>query len=227
MKTIGLIGGMSWESSAAYYRLLNEEVKARLGGLHSAQCLMFSVEFAEIEELQRSGDWDRATELMVDAGRRLEAGGADCVLICTNTMHRMAEDVAAAVSIPLIHIAEVTAAAMKSAGVSIAGLLGTNYTMEGTVYDGYQIEMIVPPPEARQIVHQIIYDELCLGLVRDESRQAYLDIINNLVDEGARGIVLACTELTLLNLDDDCAVPIFDTTKLHALAAVDFALEAS
>jgi aspartate racemase len=227
MKTIGLIGGMSWESSAEYYRLLNEEVKARLGGLHSAQCLMFSVEFAEIEELQRSGDWGRATELMVDAGRRLEAGGADCILICTNTMHRMADDVAAAVSIPLIHIAEVTAAAMQSAGVSVAGLLGTNYTMEGTVYNGRQIEMIVPPPEARQIVHQVIYDELCLGLVRDESRGAYVDIINNLVDEGARAIVLACTELTLLNLEDDCPVPIFDTTKLHALAAVDFALEAS
>ena len=230
MKTIGLIGGMSWESSAEYYRIINEEVKARLGGLHSAQSLMYSVDFAEIEELQRGGDWDRATEMMVAAGRRLEAGGADCILICTNTMHRMADDVAAGVSIPLIHIAEVTAGAIQSAGVHCVGLLGTNYTMEGAIYpdtltDEHQIEVLVPASDARQIIHNVIYEELVLGIVKESSREQYQHIISGLVDDGARGIILGCTELTLLNLDKVCAVPLFDTTRLHALAAVDFALE--
>ena len=229
MKTIGLIGGMSWESSAEYYRIINEEVKNRLGGLHSAQSLMYSVDFAEIEELQRGGDWDRATEMMVDVGRRLEAGGADCILICTNTMHKMADDVAASVSIPLIHIAEVTAAAIKSQGMADVGLLGTNYTMEGTIYSeiltgSHQIDVRVPPPDARQIVHSVIYEELVLGIIKDDSRDEYQRIITDLVNDGASGIILGCTEIPLLIQDEHSPVPLFDTTRLHALAAVDFAL---
>ena len=228
MKTIGMIGGMSWESSAEYYRILNEEVRARLGGLHSADCLMYSVDFADIEQLQRSGDWDRATEMMVAAGRRLEAGGADCVLILTNTMHRMASEVAAAVSIPLIHIADVTAKAIKATKVDCVGLLGTNFTMEGAVYPEnlalHQIDLRIPPPESRQVVHSIIYDELCLGVVEDASRAAHQRIIADLVADGAQGIILGCTELTLLDLQADSPVPLFDTTLLHAQAAVDFAL---
>jgi len=229
MKTIGLIGGMSWESSAEYYRIINEAVKTRLGGLHSAQSLLFSVDFAEIEALQHAGDWDTATRHMVGAAQRLQNGGADCIILCTNTMHRMAGAVAAAVDIPFIHIADPTAAQIKARGLQTVGLLGTAYTMEGEFYRGrlvqqFGLNVLTPPPADRQLVHQIIYDELCLGAIRQDSRQTYQRIIQDLAAAGAQGVILGCTEIMLLIDPAACPIPAFDTTTLHALAAVDFAL---
>jgi aspartate racemase len=230
MKTIGLIGGMSWESSAEYYRLINEGVKARLGGLHSADCLMYSFDFAEIEALQMAGDWETATQWMIDASRLLERGGAACIVICTNTMHRMADAVQAAVDRPLIHIADPTAAAIQAAGITRIGLLGTRFTMEGDFYRGrlervHGLEVLVPDDVGREIVHRIIYDELVLGDIRPGSRKAYLEIIDGLEDSGAQGVILGCTEIGLLIQQAHTSLPVFDTTRLHALAAVDFALE--
>lgn len=229
MRTIGLIGGMSWESSAEYYRLINEDVKARLGGLHSADCLMFSFDFAEIEALQMAGDWDTATRRMIEAAQRLERGGAACVVICTNTMHKMAGAVADAVSIPLIHIADPTAAAIKAQGMNRIGLLGTAFTMEQAFYAGrlreaHGLAVLTPDAPDRATVHRIIYEELVLGTIRDESRAAYVAIIEKLAAAGAEGVILGCTEIGLLIKPEDSPLPVFDTTVLHARAAVDFAL---
>ncbi len=229
MKTIGLIGGMSWESSLEYYRIINEQVRARLGGLHSARCLMFSFDFAEIEELQHAGNWTAATERMVEAARNLEKGGADFVLICTNTMHKMAAEVQAGISIPLVHIADPTAKIIKSRGITKIGLLGTKYTMEQDFYKGrlienYGLDVVVPDAAGRQIIHDIIYDELCLGVVKESSRGAYQTIIEQLKQRGAEGIILGCTEIGLLIGASDTDLPVFDTTQLHAEAAVTWAM---
>ena len=228
-KVIGLIGGMSWESSAEYYRIINEKVRDRLGGLHSARCLMWSFDFAEIEALQHAGRWDKATELMIEAARRLERGGADFFLICTNTMHRMAEDVQAAVAIPLLHIADPTAERIKRAGFRRVGLLGTAFTMEQDFYKGrltsrHGLDVIVPDAEDRRTVHRVIYDELVQGRVEENSRAAYRAVIARLVAQGAEAIILGCTEIMLLVRPEDSAVPLFDTTAIHADAAVERAL---
>ena len=231
MKTIGMIGGMSWESSLEYYRILNETVKARLGGLHSARCLMYSVDFAEIEELQHKGKWEDATELMIDAAKRVESGGADFLIICTNTMHKMAEEVQQSINIPLLHIADATAARIKSQEIKKIGLLGTRFTMEEDFYKGrlvekHKLNVIIPNADERRIVHQVIYDELCKGKIKESSRAKFLEIMKYLVEDGAEGIILGCTEIGLLVKQENSLVPLFDTTKIHAEAAVDFALEA-
>lgn len=230
MKVIGMIGGMSWESSLEYYRLVNEGVKTALGGLHSARCLMYSVEFAEIEALQHRGAWDELTDIMTDAGQRLRKGGADFILICTNTMHRMAEAVEKEAGIPLLHIADATGERIRSMDLTRVGLLGTKFTMEQDFYKGrlkkkFGIEVLVPDDRGRDVIHSIIYNELCLGTIREDSRMRYVDIINELVGRGAQGIVLGCTEIPLLVKQGDVTVPIFDTTAIHAKAAVDFALQ--
>ncbi len=228
MKTIGLIGGLSWESSAEYYRLINEGVKARLGGLHSADCLMYSFDFAEIEHLQTTDAWDEATARMVEAARHLERGGAACIVICSNTMHRMADDVQAAVDLPLIHIADSTAQAIHSAGLNTIGLLGTIYTMEQDFYKSrlvkHGLNVSIPDQEQRQSVNRIIYDELVLGVIKPESRTIYQSVIGDMAADGVQGVILGCTEIGLLIKPEDSAIPTFDTTALHAAAAVDFAL---
>jgi aspartate racemase len=229
MKTIGLIGGMSWESSLLYYQIINETVKARLGGLHSAQCLMWSFDFAEIEALQAAGDWEQAAQRMIDAAKRLQNGGADGLVLCTNTMHKLAPNVQAAVDLPLLHIADATAQKICEAGIQTIGLLGTRYTMEQDFYKGRLIEqfglnVLTPDPTGIQIVHDIIYHELVLGVVKDDSRQAYLRVMDALAQQGAEGIILGCTEITLLVKPEHTALPLFDTTYLHAVAAVDWAL---
>ncbi|MFE3107305.1 aspartate/glutamate racemase family protein [Kitasatospora indigofera] len=228
MKTIGLLGGMSWESTAEYYRLLNVLTRERLGGLHSAKCVLHSVDFAEIEALQSAGQWERAGEVLAEAARSLEAAGADLLLICTNTMHKVAGQVAAAVSVPLLHLADTTAAAVLAAGLGKVGLLGTAFTMEQDFYRdrlaGHGLEVIVPDPAGRAEVHRVIYQELCLGIVREESRDAYRAVIAGLVAAGAEGIVLGCTEIELLVGPEHSPVPVFATTSLHARAAVDAAL---
>ncbi len=229
MKTIGLIGGMSWESSLEYYRLVNETIKQRLGGLHSAQCLLFSVDFAEIERMQMAGQWDQAGQAMADAARRLERGGADFVVLCTNTMHKLSGDIEAAVSIPLLHIADPTAEAIQAAGIQRIGLLGTAFTMEqdfyrGRLSDKFGLDVLIPDAAGRAEVHRIIYEELVLGIVKDESRAAYKKVINSLITQGAEGIILGCTEIMLLITQQDSPVPVFDTTTLHAVAAAERAL---
>jgi len=230
MKTIGLLGGMSWESSIEYYRIINQTVKRQLGGLHSAQCLMYSVDFAEIEKLQHAGSWDALTQAMIDAVHRLEAGGAECLVICTNTMHRMAGEIEAAIQIPLLHIADTTATAIKSMALGTVGLLGTRFTMEGDFYRGrlekdHGLNVLIPDKSEREIVHRIIYDELVQGKIMETSRQAYLKVIENLQAEGAQGVILGCTEIPLLVRQLDVSIPVFDTTTLHAEAAVAWALE--
>lgn len=232
MKTIGLIGGMSWESTAEYYRIINETVRDRLGGLHSAKIAMVSVEFAEIEAMQVEGRWDDAGVALAQAARQIEAAGADCVVICTNTMHRVADAVQAAVSIPLLHLADTTAGRVRSENpeLRIIGLLGTAFTMEQEFYRarleaaGYTV--LVPEAADRAIIHRVIYDELCLGIVREESRAEYIRIMEALVDNGAEGLILGCTEIELL-IDPDQAwrVPLYPTSRIHAQAAVDWALE--
>ena len=228
MRRIGLIGGMSWESSALMYDLLNTGVVARLGGLHSARVLMSSVDFAEIEELQRTGDWDLAGELLADEARRLEAAGAELLVLCTNTMHKVAPAIEAATTVPFLHLGDVTAVAIRAAGLTRVGLLGTRFTMEQDFYvdrvASNGIEVLVPPLDDRDAVHRIIYDELVLGVVRDESRTADRDVIERLVASGAEGIVLGCTEIELLVGADDSPVPVFPTTQLHVDAALDAAL---
>ncbi|MEU6820682.1 aspartate/glutamate racemase family protein [Streptomyces atriruber] len=229
MRTIGLIGGMSWESSAEYYRLLNERVRERLGGLHSARCVLYSVDFAEIEQLQVNGEWERAGDVLAAAAKGVEAAGADLVLICTNTMHKVADQVQAALSVPLLHLADATAEAVRAAGVTRVGLLGTAFTMEQEFYRerlaGHgQLEVLVPDQAGRDVVHRVIYEELCLGIVREESRAAYQEVIGGLVDAGAEGVILGCTEIELLIGQADSPVPVFPTTRLHAEAAVDAAL---
>ena len=229
MKTIGLIGGMSWESSAEYYRIINQETNRRLGGVHSAQCLMWSFDFEEIKRLQHEGEWDKLAEAMKEAAIRLERGGADFLVICTNTMHRLADAVSSAVGIPLLHIADPTADRIKAAGFRRLALLGTAFTMEQDFYKGrlqerHGLDVIVPEENDRRIVHEIIYKELVLGQIRPESRQAYREIIARLIERGAQGIILGCTEIMLLVKEEDSAVPLFDTTTIHAAAAVDRAL---
>jgi aspartate racemase len=229
MKRIGLLGGMSWESSAEYYRFVNQAVRDRLGGLHSADCLLRSVDFAVVEELQRTGRWDQAGALLAAEARALVAGGAELLVLCTNTMHRVADQLAAAVDIPLVHIADATAEAVLAAGLSRVGLLATAYTMEQDFYVGrlqrtHGLAVLVPGPQDRRLVHQVIYRELCQGIVREDSRQAHRRVIGDLVERGAQGILLGCTELDLLIGPKDAPVPVFDTTRLHAERAVDLAL---
>jgi aspartate racemase len=228
-QVIGLIGGMSWESSAEYYRIINQAVRMRLGGVHSARVLMWSFDFGEIEALQRAGRWDDATALMVDAARRLERGGADFVLICTNTMHRMADEVQAAIGIPLMHIADPTAERIEAAGLSRVGLLGTAFTMEEAFYKGrlrdrFDLDVLVPGDEDRAAVHRVIYDELVQGRVEATSRDVYRGVIARLVECGAEAVILGCTEIMLLIRPEDSPVPLFDTTTIHAEAAVERAL---
>lgn len=229
MKTLGLIGGMSWESSAHYYRLINQGVRDARGPTASARCLMWSFDFSEIEQLQRAGDWARLEELMIDAGQRLVRGGAEALVICTNTMHRMADAVEAGAGVPLLHIADPTGAAVCAAGCAKVGLLGTAFTMEQDFYKArlarrHGLEVLVPEAADRELVHRVIYDELVAGVVNEHSRAAYRAVIARLVDRGAEAVILGCTEIMLLIGADDSAVPLFDTTALHARAAVDLAL---
>ena len=228
MKTIGLIGGMSWESSLLYYRLINQGIKQRLGGLHSASLLMYSVDFAPIEELQHAGDWDATAEILADAARRLEAGGADFFLIGTNTMHRVAEPVAAAVDMPLLHIADATAKILLDDEVKRIGLLGTAFTMELDFYrnriEASGIDVIVPELHDRQMVHDIIYQELCLGKVDDDSRDVYLAIIDRMGAENIDGVILGCTEIGMLIQQQHTDLKLYDTTEIHAEQAVVMAL---
>ena len=229
MKTIGLIGGMSWESSAEYYRLINEEVRNRLGSTHSAKSLMWSMDFAEIETLQHEGNWQALSEKMCQAAVSLERGGADFIVICTNTMHKLAEQVQACLNIPLLHIADATAKEITSKNIKKVGLLGTEFTMKQDFYKGrladkFGLEVFIPNDEDCQIVHRIIYQELVAGVIRDKSRQQYRQIIQKLVDAGAEAIILGCTEIMLLVSPADSAVPVFDTTEIHAQAAVNMAL---
>jgi aspartate racemase len=229
VQTIGLIGGMSWESTAIYYRLANELVRDRLGGLHSARILMSSVDFAEVERLQVSGEWDRAGELLAGEAARLERAGADFLVLCTNTMHKVAEAIEHGVGIPLLHLGDVTATAVLAAGLDTVGLLGTGFTMSQDFYRGrlesHGLRVLVPPEDEQALVHRVIYDELCLGVVREQSRRDYLEVVDRLVAAGARGIVLGCTEIELLIGPDDLTVPSFPTTRLHVEAAVDRALD--
>lgn len=230
MKTLGLLGGMSWESTAIYYRLLNEIVRERLGGLHSAKLLLWSFDFAEIAERQHEGDWQGAGVLLVEAARGLEAAGAQGLLVCTNTMHKLADEVQAAVSIPLIHIADATAVAVKDAGVKRPALLATRFTMEQEFYKGrladkYGLQPVVPDQVGRDMVHRVIYDELCQGIVSGPSKAAYIDEVDRLRrDEKIDGVIMGCTEITMLIGQPDFDIPVFDTTRLHAEAAVEFAL---
>ncbi|UCG57196.1 MAG: aspartate/glutamate racemase family protein [Phycisphaerales bacterium] len=229
MKTIGLIGGMSWESSLEYYRIINEDVRERLGGLHSAKILMYSFDFAEIENLQRQGKWEKAAQLVVDAARRLEMAGADFLMLCTNTMHKVADTVEKSVEIPLLHIADAVAQAIKARNFKKVGLLGTRFTMEEDFYTNrllskHGVAVIVPDLEDRRIVNDTIYNELCLGMIGRASKETLGAIIQALGAKGAEGVILGCTELGLLIKQQDCEVPLFDSTSIHAKTAVDFAL---
>jgi aspartate racemase len=228
MRRIGLLGGMSWESSALYYEILNAAVRERLGGYHSARVLMSSVDFAEVEAMQAAGEWDAAGALLAAEAAALEAAGAECLVLCTYTMHKVVDAIEAATDIPLIHIVDVTAEAVRAAGLSRVALLGTRFTMEQAfVRDRlatHGIEALVPPGEDRELVHEVIYGELVHGVVREASRAAYVDVVDRLVADGAEGVVLGCTEIELLLRPQDVDVPVFATTRLHALAAVDFAL---
>ena len=229
MKTIGLIGGMSWESSIEYYRIINQLVRKKLGGTHSAKSVMVSVDFAEIEILQHEGRWQEATTMLVKAARDLEAAGADFVVLCTNTMHKMADAIIENTHIPFIHIADATAQKVKTAGITTVGLLGTRFTMQEDFYkkrltDKYRLDVLIPEVEDRLFVHKVIYDELVKGSIVPESKKGFIAIINKLVSRGAQGIILGCTEIGLLVNEKDCPVKLFDTTQIHAEAAVDLAL---
>ena len=229
MKIIGLIGGMSWESTIPYYRIVNEVVKERLGGLHSAKLILYSVDFQEIELLQHAGDWPSAGRILAGAGRSLQLAGADFLVICTNTMHKIADVVEGAAGIPLLHIADPTAQEIKRCGINRVGLLGTRFTMEEAFYrdrlsNDHGIEVIVPSSPDREIVHKVIYEELCLGKLIDHSRSEYRRVIQQLVDDGAQGVILGCTEISMLIGSQDSPVPVFDTTSIHARSAADWAL---
>jgi len=229
MKTIGLIGGMSWESTESYYRLINETVKVALGGLHSAKLVLVSVDFAEIEKLQHQGKWKETGNILSKAAQSLEKAGADFILICTNTMHLVAPQIQAEISVPLLHIADATAEEVTKSGISKIGLLGTAFTMEEDFYKGrleneYGLEVVTPNQTDRKIIHQIIYDELCLGKIEDASRKEYLRIIDTLKERGAEGVILGCTEIALLVKPEHTATKLFDTTRIHALKAVEKAL---
>ena len=229
MKTIGMIGGMSWESSIEYYRIINETVRDELGGLHSAKSIMYSVEFAEIETLQHQDRWDDAAKIMIAAAQSVENGGADFGIICTNTMHKLYDIVQQNIRIPLLHIADATAEAIQAAEINKIALLGTRFTMvenfyKGRLVENYGLEVIIPPEADMEIVHRVIYDELCAGIIDSESKQNYAEIIERLVADGAQGIILGCTEIGLLVKQEDSPVPLFDTTEIHAKAAVRYAL---
>ncbi|MGE7023236.1 aspartate/glutamate racemase family protein [Solibacillus cecembensis] len=229
MKTIGLIGGMSWESSAEYYRIINEEVKLRLGGLHSAKCLLYSVDFEEVERFQAKGEWDKAGELLGDVALALEKGGADFIVICTNTMHKVIAHIERKITIPVLHIADATADQIKKSTIRKVGLLGTKYTMEQDFYksriESSGIRVIVPNEDERVMVNKVIYDELCLGDIQEASRAYYKKVIQNMINEGAEGIILGCTEIGLLVKQEHSVIPLFDTTVIHAIEAVNKALE--
>lgn len=230
MKTIGLLGGMSWESTLDYYRAINQGVKAALGGLHSAQIALYSVDFAPIEACQHAGDWAGTATMLSAAARKVEAAGADCLVICTNTMHKVAPEIAAAITIPLLHIADATAEVLVGDGVKRVGLLGTAFTMEQEFYKGrlqahYGLEVLVPNAADRQVIHRVIYEELCLGKVEAASNAAYLRIIDTLAAQGAEAVILGCTEIGMLVKQSDTVVPLYDTTAIHAAKAVAYALQ--
>lgn len=229
MKTIGLIGGISWESSGEYYRLINETIKEKLGGLHSAKCILYSVDFAEIEILQRQNKWAEAAKILIEAARSLENGGADFLVICANTMHKVADDIQAKVHIPLLHIADVTAQQVVEKGIHRVGLLGTRYTMEEDFYKDrlrkkFALDVLIPNAEDRLLVHRVIFEELVLGKILQSSKEQFTRVMERLIGEGAEGIILGCTEIGMLIQSGDCRVPLFDTTKIHAIAAVEYAL---
>ncbi|WP_413298798.1 aspartate/glutamate racemase family protein [Bacillus sp. 1P10SD] len=229
MKIIGLIGGMSWESSIEYYRIINEEVKKRLGGLHSAQCILYSVNFAEIEKCQSEGDWVRAGKILADAAKSLEKSGADFIIICTNTMHKVIDTIQRNINIPILHIADATANQIKKHGLKTIGLLGTKYTMEQDFYksrlEDQGLKVLIPTDLERDMINTIIYNELCLGKILPPSRSSFNRVIDHLIENGAEGIILGCTEIGLLVKQENCTVPLFDTTSIHAVAAVNKALE--
>lgn len=228
MKTIGLLGGMSWESTQLYYRLINEETKRLRGGLHSAPIVMISVDFAEIESLQERGAWDEAARLLADDALRIEQAGADLLVLCTNTMHKLADTIQAAMTIPLLHVADATTAEIRSRGFDVVGLLGTRYTMEEAFYkkrlEDAGLHVITPEQKDRDFIHQVIFDELCLGIIRDDSRKEFLRIIDSLHTQGAQGIIEGCTEIVTLIQQNHTTIPLFDTTSIHAIAAVKQAL---
>lgn len=229
MKTIGMLGGMSWESTASYYKAINEGVKAELGSLHSAKILLNSVDFAQIEKLQHQGEWDKTAEVLTQAAKGLEAGGADFLIICTNTMHKVAAEIEAGISIPILHIADATGKKLQADGITKVALLGTRFTMEQAFYksrlvDKFGIEVIVPSAEDREVVHSVIYDELCPGVISSDSREKYLAIVLKLREMGAEAVILGCTEIALLIQQCHTAVPLYDTTNIHADATVNFAL---
>lgn len=230
MKTIGLIGGMSWESSAEYYRIINQLIKTKLGELHSAKIIMYSVDFAEIEKYQSDGEWEKAGEILAHAAKSLENGGADFIVLCTNTMHKVATDIEQAIKIPMLHIADATAEKIINQGIKKVGLLGTKYTMEqdfykGRLIDKFGLEVIVPDKQEIAIINRVIFEELVLGVIKEESKQNYIKIMDKLIDEGAEGIILGCTEIGLLIKEGDSTVSIFDTTYIHAEKAVEAALK--
>lgn len=230
MKKIGLIGGMSWESSLEYYKIINETTKLKLGGLHSAECIMYSVNFQQIESLQRQNKWEELTNIMVDTAEKLKSVGADFIVICTNTMHRMASDIENRVGIKVLHIAEVTGEKIVQKGIKKIGLLGTKFTMEGDFYkkvlkEKFDIDVVIPDEIDREMVHEVIYEELCKGIINEASKEKYKKVIENLALKGAEGIVLGCTEIPLLIKQEDVNIPVFDTTTIHAVSAVEFALD--
>jgi aspartate racemase len=229
MKTIGLVGGLSWESSKEYYRIINETVNERLGGLHSAKCMLYSLDFAEIRKIQQTKGYDEVTKILIDAAQRLEAAGADIVVICANTMHKFVPEIQRKIHVPIIHIADATAEKVLKKGLKKVGLLGTKMTMEEDFYKGrirerFGIEVLVPDKDERDFIERVIFDELCVGKMNPSSKERFKEIIGNLVDSGAEGIILGCTEIPLLIKQEDVNVPVFDTTEIHAKAAVEFAL---
>ncbi len=227
MNTIGLLGGMSWESTVSYYKVINEKVKKTLGGLHSAKIVLYSVDFAEIEECQAKGDWDKSAQILTNASKKLELAGADCIAICTNTMHKIAPQIEKEISIPIIHIAQATADEIKNAKLKTIALLGTKYTMTQDFYKqkliDNNIEVIIPNAEQIEIVNSIIYEELCLGKIKEESKQKYIEIIKSLQERGAQGVILGCTEIGLLIQREDTSMPVFDTAEIHAQALAQWA----
>lgn len=230
MKVIGLLGGMSWESTVTYYQLINHKIKAKLGGLHSAKICLYSIDFAELEQLQRQGKWDEAGALLAKAAQKIEAGGADFLVICANTMHKVAEQIQSAISIPVIHIVDAAAEQLLRNKVQKIGLLGTKFTMEEDFYKSrllqkYNIATIIPSPSQREAIHRIIYDELCMGIINPDSKKVYLNIIDDLSQQGAEGVILGCTEIPLLIQQQDTTVPLYDTTTLHAEYAAYLALD--
>lgn len=229
VKTVGMIGGMSWESTVSYYQALNEGIKAELGGLHSAKICLYSVDFSEIEALQHQGKWDETAVILSKAAQSVEAGGADCLLICTNTMHKVVPQIEANITIPILHIADATAEQLLSDGVTKVGLLGTRFTMEQDFYkrrlvDKFGIEVLVPNEDDRDVIHSVIYEELCQGVVNAESRERYLDVVDRLASQGAQAVILGCTEIALLINQNHTNVPLYDTTKIHADYAVKWAI---